>query len=480
MSSARDASPHYRQMWPEQAEAYERREERDGVVLGVPGTPLTITRKDHRVPPWHELLAEGVRARAVFMDAPDAFASIYDLRGVGRTFGTYRPPPPDAFTITNVQHFQYLPAVERIKRAAIKLALTVAAYHRQPALMFSAQFMRTNTLSTDAARALVPDDEAERIETVVRAEQAHMLYHKAMWRAHGRRVVVLDPTTYTLLANTDLPAWPCALLASPWPAFYIQLPPRMFEFEVQDVRQGSIDKRFAEGVCVAMDHAEPEHDGPRELAFMVMGEDEGQGPDGRNAAFATIRFGGDATLDQFTSMGSIEATHPVQQRAGLVYGDGLLVGTKDLTVHIPRVVVGLMLYLASEHPDIVPVPPVERRTFADVRSPKQRETALARQADRLKHATRLPVLVIGSRIEQRARAYAAKLDEAGRTRKPLDRTVHVRGHWHKYRHGPGRALTKVNWIKPYEYGPDMAESMIVRAARVPRAQANPNASETTT
>lgn len=446
---------HYRASWQEQAEKQER------------------TRPDvWHVPPWSWIMEEALFVRRAFMsdDARRAkFATLYDAHAHER--GTIVAPLAETFTPTNMQHFQVLPCVEAIKQTAVAEAFKVANTMISPALVLSMQ----NMLGHNAD--LLTDSAKQNIAETVRAEQAHMLYHKSMWRAHGRRVVVVDPTTYTLLTHTDLPAFPASLLAFPWPSFYIQLPPKSFEFEVRDVRAHTVDRRYAEGVCVAIDYPQPEHDGPRELSFMVMGEDEGMGADGRNCAFASIRFGPDATLDQFEIHHnqlpgpSITAGGATSISPG--YGEGSYAGAHELSVHIPRVIVGLMLYLASEHPDVIPVPPVERKTFADVRSPAQRETARARQAARLRDSTRLPVLLIGSRLDDAAQRVRVQLDaDAARTGKrwTLDREVWVRGHWRWQAFGPGRTERKHMWIRPFRRGPDAAESMAIRAARVPRAQ----------
>jgi hypothetical protein len=504
---------HYAPTWQEMAE-HDERERRRASEIHTPGGPVSIPTDVFRVPAWQSLLAEGVAVRSAFMnddasfaieetDSPiadhgvgrltginaypvhgrTAFARLYAPSAHAREYGTIVAPPPEAFTITNVQHFQFLPSIERIKKSSVRLALHMASMQVSPAVMIAQRL--TGVGPRDGL--LLHDAQKQNVELTVRAEQSHMLYHKAMWRAHGRRVVVLDETTYTLLAHTDLPAFPASTLAAPWPAFYIKLPHHAFEFEIHDVRTDSIDRRWVEGVSVAIDHVEPDHDGPRELAFMVMGEDEGFGSEGRNCAFASIRFGPDATLNEFSSITDARGAMGVQwliggRETGLSYGGDGYVGSEDLTIHVPRVIVGLMLYLASEHPDVVPIDPAPRRTYHEIRSARQRAAALETQAAKLKHATRLPVLVIGSRLNEHARTIKATLERdviddgpGGTTRKRwiLDRSVWVRGHWRQQAHGPGRLDRRPVWIRPYVKGPDAAESMAIRAARVPRAQMNP-------
>jgi hypothetical protein len=508
----RAAGRTYAPTWQELAETSERERAAAGAPstyaavnahtldrLGVPeSVSVKVDGRAFRLPHWQQLVAEGALVRSLFVEddathfgvvraregatgtvdaaarpivGRDAFAALYSSHA--RAFGTIVAPAPETFTPTNIQHFQFLPSVERIKVAAIALATRISSLNVSPAMTFAAQYMGRGTPD------LLDDASRQNIETVVRAEQSHMLYHKAMWRAHGRRVVVLDPTTYTLLAHTDLPPFPASLLAAPWPSFYIQLPPKAFEFEVYDVRTQHVDRRYAEGVCVAIDYVEPDYQGVRELAFMVMGEDEGDGSEGRNCAFSSIRFAPDATLDEFATIDEHVSPSIGQREAGLAYADAKYIGHEDLAVHIPRVIVGLMLYLASEHPDVVPIDPAPRRTFADIRSPQQRAAALAREASTLKHATRLPVLVIGAHLDDAAaRIVRAQIersgdDSASRKRWTLDHSVWVRGHWRMQAYGPGRAERRATWIRPFMRGPDAAESMAIRAARVPRAQLNP-------
>jgi hypothetical protein len=306
---------------------------RDAITPTASSPPLAMTwqeqseqadriRKDPRfhLLPWNLLLAEGIAVRHFLMSDPKGrakFTAMYEPGEHHQVFGeAARIPGPETFTITNAQHFQFLPSIDAIKRNAIEAALVEAATVRQPALALSQSWLTGQSVN---ARGILSDAQARTVETTVRAEQSHLLYHRAMWRAHGRRVLVLDPTTYTLLANSELPALPAWMLSAPWPAFYIKLPPHMFEYDVRDVRKDVVDRRFAEGICVALDYADPgdEHDTRiRELAYMVMGEEEGHGPDGRNCAFTTTRFAPSAKLSDFDSGVTVHARAAVYSDAG--------------------------------------------------------------------------------------------------------------------------------------------------------------------
>jgi len=480
---------HYPQYWPEQAEEDERRH--GFAAHSQLATPLTAAYVDQiahgigaqhlgngpRVlPSWAQLEREGLTVRSTLCESErgrQVFAKLYEPREHHKTYGTIVAPPPESFNIRNPQHFQFLPTVDAIKERAVATALRFVSQNTSSAMMAAFELMHGTVAPPELV--LTPERKSA-IETVVRAEQAHILYHKAMWREHGRRVAVLDPFTYHLLAATELPSFPAKLLSMPWASFYIVLPPKSFEFEVQDIRSNAIDKRFAEGIAIALDHPEPEYDGVRELSFMVMGEDEGYRSEGRNSAFATIRFGPDATLDTFDLSGGLAPSNAEQVRAGLYYGADGFVGSDELNVVVPRVIVGLLLYLASEHPDIVPIAPPPRRSFTEIRSPAQRDAALRNERERLKRATRLPVLVVGSRIKDevdRATRALQDADAAHGKRWTLDHAVPVRGHWRQQAYGKNRELRRPVWIRPFWRGPDAAESLVIRAARVPKARSNP-------
>jgi hypothetical protein len=443
----------------------------DGHVVDV--------RRFERLPSWTQLEIEGIAVRE-FMTTNEtgrvAWRRMYASAlssGEQRTLGTHVAPEPESFTITNPQHFQFLPSIERMKKNSVREAVRHASLAISPAAMIASSILNPGSEPPE----LIDDERKERIARVVSAEQAHLLYHRAMWQHNGRRVLVLDRYTHTLLQHTPLPKIPAGIVGAPFSSFYLVLPPKSFEFEVQDVRNGKVDRRFAEGIMISIDHAEPNYPGLRELSFMVMGEIEPgferTPSEGRNCAFATFRFAPDATIDQFEISEKGLSLNESTRLAGLHYGDNGFVGSHDLNVSVPQIIFGLLLYLLSEHPDVVPVAPPPRRDFGEIRSPGQRDAARRNQAEKMKGKTSLPVFVIGAHTQRDVERLAdeERARDAARGKKwELTEAVLVRGHWRQQPYGPGRMWTRTQWIRPYWRGPDAAESLKMRAARVPKAQ----------
>lgn len=451
-------------LWPELAEREERQLEQIARDAG-----LTIT-----LPTWRVLQEEAAATRARYVADPDAWARVSVAKHY-RTYGTGAPYLASEFDLRNIEHFQHLPSVDATKRAIVKHAA-------------QSHVNRVVQARPGVTRAEL-EEFARSVASQVQAEQSHMMYHKAMWRAHGRRIFVLDDTMYALLAGTPLPKLPVSILSSPHHSFYVKLPTRAFVFGVRDERTQRVGGEYVEGVMVGIDKIDPDYAGQREVALMTMSEGQGGGlvsgttdSDNRNCAFISVRLGADAMLDEITFDGGVSVEHWQKQltmKSG-AYAPDDLAGAHELGVVLPRVVFGLLLYMACEHPDIVPVPPAPRRTFADIRSPKQRAAALANQAAKLKGTTSLPVYYVGGRVADDVARERARVEQehAERTGRKLDHPVWVRGHWRQQAHGANRALRRTMWIRPHLRGPDVDESLTIRAARVQRAMPNPAPSHT--
>lgn len=411
---------------------------------------------------WRVLEREAATTRQYYIEHPAQWAKQFGTDHY-RAFGTaaaVRDATPEQFDLRNIQHFQALPSVQTYKKQCMmNAAMHYGILKRQP-------------------QAVV-----DQVAAQVQAEQAHLLYHQAMWRAHGRRVYVLDRMTYELLAATPLPKLPASILSMPFHAFYLKLPERVFQFEVRDTRTGQHDISWVEGICVAMDKIEPEYQGTRELAFTVMGEYDttpnvfGDSTplrsEGRNTAFISIRIGPDALLSEIKFAGGVRAITrgvltPGGDVASLAYGAADHVGSHELGETVPRVVLGLLLYLASEHPDVVPVHPAPRRDVDSIRNPAKRRKA-EQQNDR---TTRLTMLYVGRHLaeEVNAETDSARMQYVRLTGRTLDHPVWVRGHWRLQPVGVGRALRKTIWIRPYVKGPDVADALTIRAAKIQRAE----------
>lgn len=422
-----------------------------------------------RIPPWKTLEAQNALVRAILLkqevEPEEGWSSL--KIGLGnphrRRFGTVPDYiVPSKFDFHNIHCFQYLPSV---------------ADERE----------RISTLVGRHLRATIGPEAADNARDQVRQELGHSIYHHAMWRRHGRRVYVLDQTTYTLLAETPLPDLPASILAMPEHSFYLKFPLGAFQFGVYNPYTNKEDLQDVEGVMIAMDKIDPDYPDVRELAFMNIGSrTKGEDEQERNVAYISVSLGPDAKLSEVRFQDAGDPESPVNrdpmsigQQPKTQYAEHLSTGAYHLGVITPRVILGFLLYLQSEHPDIEPIDPAPRRSFKDIRSPQQRAAALSNQQAKLKGATRLPILYVGRHLakeieQQKNEIRELQFKEGGHTAgvegRTLDHPVWVRGHWKRQVHGEGRVFRRIIWIRPYLKGPDTAEYMKTRAAKVQQAQ----------
>lgn len=424
--------------------------------------PEIIERGDPKylakVPAWRTIEAQGVAVRDLLMKQDISPSEGWKDLKIGeidnhrRRFGTVQHfITPEKFDVHNIHCFQYLPAVAEERDRIADLVGKQLKY-------------RIGAEAADLAREQV------------RHELAHSIYHHAMWRRYGRRVYVLDETTYTLLSETPLPDLPASILAMPEHAFYLKFPPGVFKFGVHNMYTDTEDLQDVEGVMIAMDTIDPDSPQTRELAFMNIGANAaGEGSEDRNVAYISVSLGPDANL------GDVRFQDAAEPKKGELpgYAESIATGSYHLGVITPRVILGFLLYLQSEHPDIEPVAPPPRRAFKDIRSEAQRKMALATQASKLRGTTRLPILYVGRHLaeeieQQKNEIRELQFKEEGHSTstegRSLDHPVWVRGHWKRQPYGEGRLLRRMIWIRPYLKGPDTAEYMKARAAKVQQAQ----------
>lgn len=272
---------------------------------------------------------------------------------------------------------------------------------------------------------------------------AHELFHLAMWRHYGKRVYLLGRRTLDLLAETDLPDVPAEHLRAPLSSFYLRLPEGAYHFDVEQ----DPEPQPAEGVFVAFDQAEAEPGRPRELSLLFTGRSR-HGTEDDNVAYVSALIGPDTPISDITLPGADRAVRSVGGRA--------------LGETIPRVILGLCLYLQSEHPELEAVPPPARKDPALARSTKKRRKIEQQNA----RTSALGYIRVG-------REAAGPANETRRgegSGRALDHQVWVRGHWRHQPYGPGRTLRRWRWIRPHLRGPDLAESERIRAARIQPAR----------
>lgn len=320
--------------------------------------------------------------------------------------------PP--FSINNMQAFIQLPSVNRLLRR----------------------------LNAFIGSALKPEDAGRYV-----ALTAHECFLLTMWERYNRRVYVLDPVTYELLANTELPDLPAHVLRVPLPSFYLVLPP-VFSFAVQD------DPRAqpVEGVLVAFDHIGDDSNRSLEMTMLITGKSP-EGAYDDNVSFVSGLIGPNTKLTDIVFSG-LGAMHPDVR--------------EEFAVLIPRAVLGLCLYLMSEHPYIEPVPPRPKRDVTKIKNPAKRRKAEKRNAE----YSSLGYFYVGRGFrELTVDPEAPRPDTPSETpRRKLDHQVWVTGHWRRQPYGPGRQYRKFIWIKPHLRGPDRAEELRIRASKIQQAR----------
>jgi hypothetical protein len=425
------------------------------------------------IPPWRILEPQAVATRALMIAAVRKGDLPEDIVAYGPNHRRYDYTrefiPVNEFNIYNLHCFQYLPAVSSVREQYASAGIRA----------IRKSFARNAPTNDDETREQLLED----VHQQLRQEMAARMYHQALWRQDGRRVYVLDQTTFTLLAETPLPNLPASILSAPHHSFYLVYPPNCpSKFGIWDMWRQEECVQSMEGVFVSIDNIEPDSNDAREISFLNVGVGEGIGD--RNIAYISVSLGPKANLAdvRFQDAAShdvlVKLDTGVNVRTNIPnepqYANMINAGAYDLGVITPRVILGFLLYLASEHPDIEPIPPAPRRAFKEIVSPKQREAAVRNENERLKAATRLPILYVGAHLreemEHELDGILQKANTQAERQWILDHPVFVRGHWRNQPCGVGRNARRMIWIRPYRKGPDMADSMKIRASKVQRAQ----------
>ena len=379
-----------------------------------------------RFPNWKSLLIEQEEVRERLRKGTMSFAD--SPRNVHfQSFGTYDssmiPATPAAYNIYNIAHFNTLPSVQQWRQQYLDDLIHWRIITNEE--LYNAAF----------------------------GEMLHSLYHLSLWRAEGRRVYVLDETLYTMLAHTELPSFPLDMLAFRQHSFYLKLPTNAFQFTVPNLITGTMDREWAEGICVAIDETQPDTGRQREIAFIVCG-DGASVRGGANTAYITAGLGPDGKMSdvKFKAGSDFAATEDEQ---------------KFLTVIMPRVVIGLCLYMQSEHPDLEPVPPPPKRDLNAIKSTRKK----AKLIRRINNHSKLGYIYVGKRVaEIEAHEFQKRLTIVGVRGHKLEKPVWVSGHWRQQPVGTGRKQRRMVWIRPYRKGPDFDETLKIRAARIQPAK----------
>lgn len=282
-------------------------------------------------------------------------------------------------------------------------------------------------------------------------------YSVRRWEHYGKRVFVIDPDTFFLLANTELPRMPLNEIRGPHPTFWLQFPPNTYFFEsdlftVKEAIEGR-DKykeknvQEVDGVMVSFSHVDPEHPHTRQITLLVGGKSL------RNSSDDNVVYFNESLDDR-----DVNSLWKNEDETGLLQGG------YEIGVLTPRAVINFCLYMMSDQPRLEPIPPIERRRFGEIRSPRQRDAALQNQEAKLKTKSRLGYVYVG-RLPQPLQAPR----EEGHGGWKLNRRIWVQGHWKFQAHGPKRSLRKLIHIPPYFKGKMFGDGD-VNAARIQPAQ----------
>ena len=412
-------------------------------------------------PTWPELLEREarqfqgfpekvIRAEEAQMASRYALAWYFTIPGTETPpfihFGTWRPLPVARFSSERMGCHSILPSFAQVYADFEQFLRGRWAAEVDGAVITGAEALRSAG--------------AESVEHML-TQQKHIDYHMTMWRRYGRRVLVIDLPTFELLVHTPLPPIEARHLVARFPNFYLRLPPGN---GLTIVTKGDTRPQELTGLMVSTDQPGAS-DEPREVGLLATGSSAISFGD-VDLNYAIVGLGPDALLSEVDinladpGWGDRLGDDPeVLQRSALTWEA------------LPRLALGMMLYLASEHPHLEPAEPVRRQKFAEIRSPRQREAALARQEQQLSKVSRLGYIRVGRRLgEEAAQAREAAEASAGRR---FSYRHYVPGFWRRQHYGKGNQLVKMVLVQGFWRGPDHAESMAVHAARVQPAEVKP-------
>lgn len=269
--------------------------------------------------------------------------------------------------------------------------------------------------------------------------EVHTRFALLRWKHYGHKVYVVDPGTFTLMVNTELPKMPSKYLTSTIPSFYLKFPEGVFRHQVRsdsslrlDVMRPVADIQPVEGVMMnfsTLDVSAPS----RELLYIAVGRStQTHGADNGVYVRRTL---GEYTLPEFVIREQKWDGSP--QTGGTKYSDFIDEGEENFRTLIPRLLLNFCLYLTNEHPQLTPVGPCP--------PPKHQREHKQRRAAR-RHSS-LGYLYVHGPKERHMQGPAT-----GRTWR-LDHKVWVRPHWRMQAYGPDHAYRKNILIREHMRGP---------------------------
>jgi hypothetical protein len=280
----------------------------------------------------------------------------------------------------------------------------------------------------------------------------HHFFLETLWTRFGKRVYVLDRQTYRALAETELPKMPARYFEPVHPTFYIRLPEGVLRVRVE----GDPVPQPAEGILVNLDPL-PAEDAPaevidrgREMSLIITGRSP-RGAQDDNLIFGSLLIGPEMRLSEVRLEGLEGVTGPHGEASDAV---------------LPRLILGLSLYLHSDHPNVDAIAPAPRKPPSALRSAHKRRKLEQRQARQSS---------LGSIYVRPPEGYQQEVEQkgAGMGGRTLDARQWVDAYWRWTRYGEGRKLRRYHRIAGYWRGRDRnltPEEAPTRLLKVQRAR----------
>lgn len=409
--------------------------EPDNIATTVAGNTL-VTFAQRAWPSMAHALAEAEQVRAEA--PPDSW--IYDNNPTTR---------PNAITTLDPHH----PSIYLRLPSAVAAIGVVAKRVRQ--VRAARGDTRRYHATVDAGRRGVPVPDEMDTAWRIAYDASKGAHARALWQHYGRKVYSLDRASASLLSETDVPSFPAEWLKMPLPSFYLALPPNYMHAGITDVNGGSRLTPIA-GVFVSMDTAPAGQESVYERALTLsVVSDYPLGMQFDRPVNAALIDGAAFDIPLWPDRPLTEVAtgrgYDDSERAMTAPEDGL-----------PTLIVNFLLYLSSSHPVLRAVPPL----------PAMRRPAAAGQKGapfvpiKQTGLTRLAYVQVDAAFVSPAEpSEPSRASESGRH---LTAPSWTRGHWRHVRFGHGRTERRLQWIRPFRRGPDVAEVVHSRVGAVSR------------
>jgi len=292
------------------------------------------------------------------------------------------------------------------------------------------------------------------------AHACHVLQVARWWHA-GKRYYFIDDETAAAILNTEFTDFPVALLRAPLPSFWVAMPPGS-QWHVTTATKNEIGKaglvridapelQRIYGAAVSAQCAPGDDDGVIDhLHITLVGKGRAR-PQRASVAIFPSNLG-DCVIDftvplhDHTTLAVYSTPSLARDKPGLyTMIDGVDAEELETTATITKLILGLMLYLTSVHPQLTVKHALPR--------PKgnERKHKNAKPWRHYREATRSAVVYVGGPDQGHQREHTQASRGLPSKRKPP--TPHVRsGHFRHQHVGKERSRVEIRWIQPMQIG----------------------------